>query len=270
MRTAIDGDALHVTLRTPPRPWRRVEILPDTPSTNRIAMAASGPWELVLADHQSQGRGRLDRVWAAPPGTALTFSVTVPPPAEPGWVPLVAGLAVADGVSDITGLRTRLKWPNDVLLAADGDRKVCGILCEARAGTPSAQPLVVVGIGLNVAQERDELPVPTATSLVLAGATEPDRARLLVAILDRLTERYAALAAGGAAAEEVRAAYRAACATVGTRVRLGGSDGTDLEALAVGVDADGALLVDSGSGVRAYAAGDVTHIRPAAGGAGLA
>lgn len=261
---------LDVTLRTPPRPWRRVELLARTASTNTLALRADGPWEVIVTEHQVRGRGRLERVWEVPAGAALTFSATVPVPPVPGWVPLAAGLAVAEGVTGLTGVAARLKWPNDVLLPADARRKTCGILCELRTPTPAAPGLVVVGVGLNVDQTRAELPVATATSLALAGAGDVDRAALLVAVLDRLAHHHRALATGGDAAARVRAAYRAACATVGARVRLTPAVGDPFEAVAVGVDEDGALLVDAGSGVQAYAAGDVTHVRAAHPGEGLA
>lgn len=269
MRTAIDRDALDVTLRTR-GPWRRVDVLAEAESTNALALAAEGPWEVVLAELQTRGRGRLDRSWEAPAGASLTFSATVPLPPAPGWAPLAAGLAAAEAVTAVTGLLAVLKWPNDVLLPGDGERKLAGVLCELRPATPRAAGFVVVGVGLNVDQTRAELPVPTATSLALAGWAAPERSGLLVAILDRLADRSAALVAGGAAAEGVRAAYRAACVTVGAEVRLGTLAGATVRARAVGIDQDGALLVDPGSGIERYAAGDVTHVRPTDTGVGLA
>ncbi len=248
-----------------------MRVLAEAGSTNAEAMQAAGPWELVAAEAQRAGRGRLDRTWEAPPGLALTFSATLPlPTGAPGWAPLVAGLAVADAITAETGLAAGLKWPNDVLLPADAERKVCGILCEYRPPTPQRPGVVVVGIGLNVAQSREQLPVPTATSLELAGSGPVDRERLLVAVLDALAERYAALQAGGSAAAAVRTAYTQACTTIGAAVRLTRPAGPEVNARAVGIDADGALLVDDGSGPQAYAAGDVTHVRARQCGPGLA
>jgi BirA family biotin operon repressor/biotin-[acetyl-CoA-carboxylase] ligase len=167
-------------------------------------------------------------------------------------------------------LRLQLKWPNDVLLTSEGNRKVCGSSASIDLARGLPRPLVVVGIGINVSQTRDQLPVDTATSLALAGAGDVDREDLLTTVLDRFATRYAALAAGGSAADGVRAAYRSACVTVGTRVRLERPGQDPCLADAVDVDTDGALIVDDGSGPVRYAAGDVTHLRPASDDGGLA
>jgi BirA family biotin operon repressor/biotin-[acetyl-CoA-carboxylase] ligase len=273
MASAGHLDVVRLTSRliSPPRGWTSVQVHDELASTNALAMQRGHPWEVLVAEHQGAGRGRLDRSWEAPAGTSLTFSATVPPPQEaPGWVPLVAGLAVAEAIHATTGLDATLKWPNDVLLPADGLRKVCGILCEYRPPSGLTPPLVVVGIGLNVTQARAQLPVDTATSLALAGAEAVDREDLLVTVLDRFATRYAALLAGGPAADGVRAAYRDACLTLGTQVRLERPGGVATTALALDVDAEGVLVVDEGSGPTRYAAGDVTHLRPAAVGDGLA
>jgi BirA family biotin operon repressor/biotin-[acetyl-CoA-carboxylase] ligase len=167
-------------------------------------------------------------------------------------------------------LTPRLKWPNDVLLADDGDRKLSGILCElVTAGRGQA---VVIGTGVNIDQTRTELPVDTATSLALAGA-RVRREDLLVAYLDELEAVLGGAGvavgpdratAGGAAG--VRTAYRQACSTIGLEVRVHLPTGDAIEGTAVAVDDDGALVVRTARGVRAFAAGDVVHVRPATGG----
>lgn len=267
----LDVARLTSRLCRPPRSWSSVHVHDELPSTNAVAMERGRAWEVLVTEHQSAGRGRLDRSWGTPAGTSLTFSATVPAPvAAVGWLPLISGLAVAEAVHALTGLRAALKWPNDVLLTSEGNRKVCGILCEYRPALRSAEALVVVGIGINVSQTRDQLPVDTATSLALAGAGDVDREDLLTTVLDRFATRYAALAAGGSAANGVQAAYRSACVTVGTRVRLERPGQDPCLADAVDVDTDGALIVDDGSGPVRYAAGDVTHLRPASDEGGLA
>jgi BirA family biotin operon repressor/biotin-[acetyl-CoA-carboxylase] ligase len=186
------------------------------------------------------------------------MSVLVPAPDDGrGWVPLVAGLAVQRGVADVTGLGTSLKWPNDVLLAADGDRKVSGILCEL-------QPRgIVVGIGVNVSQSREELPVDTATSLRIAGADDVRREDLAVAVLDHLASLHADLVAGGPAREAAQAAYRDACSTLGRTVDLHTAAGAVTRVRGVGVDGEGRLVVATDGAEYAVAAGDVSHVRPA-------
>jgi BirA family transcriptional regulator, biotin operon repressor / biotin---[acetyl-CoA-carboxylase] ligase len=246
-------------------PGWRVEVVAESPSTNAdvTARALSGepPGLVVVAEHQTAGRGRLDRVWVTPPRAALTFSALLAPEGVPlerwPWLPLLSGLAVLDGVRRVTGVAATLKWPNDVLV---GDRKVAGILVQRleRAGGPVA----IVGVGLNVSSTRAELPVPTATSLELAGAAAVDRTALLGAVLDAFTTRYGAWRAERG--QGLRASYVAACSTVGRAVRVELPGEGPLDGLAVGVDAEGRLEVDVGTRVRALAAGDVVHVRPAA------
>jgi BirA family biotin operon repressor/biotin-[acetyl-CoA-carboxylase] ligase len=259
----MDGSVLRDMALDTARPWASFEAHSVLASTNERAAALGRPWAVVLTDHQTGGRGRLGRSWDTPAGLALTVSVTLPmPPGPPGWVPLCAGLAVAEAVTETSGLPTGLKWPNDVLLPGDGERKVAGILCEATAS--GAAPLVVVGAGINLAQTRAALPVASATSLALAGAPV-ERGRLLIAFLDRLAARYAALVGGDAVAHRAHAAYRDQCVTLGRRVRLTLPAGPDVVGTAVGIDVDGSLLVredrPGGPVTRSWAAGEVTHLR---------
>ncbi len=236
---------------------RGVEVLTATPSTNAVvaqrARAGAPEWLVVATEHQTAGRGRLDRVWETPDRAALTFSVLLRP-AAPGaewpWLPLLAGLAVVGALRE-HGVATGLKWPNDVVV--DG-AKVAGILVE-RVDTPTG-PAAVLGIGLNVSQSREELPVPTATSVLLATGTAPDRTALLDSLLTALHGTYAAWSAGGGA--QVRSAYVEACVTIGQQVRVELPGGGTLTGVAGDVDTGGRLLV-AGTPV---AAGDVVHVRP--------
>lgn len=287
MRDSLDSDSVGAALVTSGRPWRGVEFHPALGSTNtrlRELLAAdteAGPvdpgepvpglWWVVATDHQTGGRGRLGRVWTVPDRASLAVSVAVPvtDPAQAGWMPLLAGLALSRAVREVSAaagheLAPRLKWPNDVLLADDADRKVSGILCELV--TVGGAQAVVVGTGVNVDQTRDELPVETATSLALAGVAVR-REDLLVSYLDHLVDVLpgAGPAVGGEAA---RTAYREACSTIGARVRVHLPAGGTAEGTAVAVDDDGALVVTTAHGTRTFAAGDVVHVRPA--GAGLA
>jgi len=246
-----------------------VEVLAESPSTNAVlaARARADVVEglVVVADHQTAGRGRLDRVWVTPPRSALTFSVLLAPDRVPvarwPWLPLLAGVAVVEGVRRATGLGCALKWPNDVLL---GDAKLAGILVERveRPGGAAA----VVGVGLNVSTTSAELPVETATSLVLGGADEVDRAELLGHVLAALGEEYDAWrAAAGDATGRLRTSYLGVCDTVGRDVRVALPDGTTLAGRATGIDAEGRLEVrtDAG-GTTVLGAGDVVHVRPRA------
>src|SRR5690606_13476608 len=194
----------------------------ESASTNADLARASArgeaaPWTVLVAEHQSAGNGRLGRTWTSVPGTGLTFSALVPVPDQPGWVPLITGLALVEAITSRYAVRTSLKWPN-ALLGQVGDdraeRKVAGILCELTAGG------IVIGIGLNVDQDEAELPVPGAGSLRLLAGGHPDgltRERLLLDILDRLADR---LTDWGRDPEVVRTAYRGRCVTLGRGVRI--------------------------------------------------
>ncbi len=238
-----------------------VEVVDAAPSTNALvaARAREGAPEglVVVAEHQTAGRGRLDRTWETPPRAALTFSVLLRPdlpPAEWPWLPLLAGYALARALRAHTGIDAGVKWPNDVLV---GERKVAGILVE-RVETPTG-PAAVVGVGLNVSTTPAELPIPNATSLAMETGAAPDRSEVLVAILRALLEEYAAWRAGGTA--ELRAAYTRECVTIGTVVHVDLPSGQPLNGRATGVDPGGRLLVSGPAGETAVGAGDVIHVR---------
>lgn len=229
-----------------------VRLLPAAPSTNAVAAARPEAGLVVVADHQTAGRGRLDRTWDTPPGVALTFSVVVDPrlPDE-RWplLPLAVAVAVAEGVRRTTGVDVQLKWPNDVLVAG---RKLAGILLERVSSTSG--PLAVIGIGINVDQAADELPVATATSLRLAGAPT-GRTPLLGAVLASLADVLDALRDD---ADAVLASYREQCATLGAEVEVHLPDGGLLAGNAEAIDRHGRVVVAG----RAVGAGDVVHLRP--------
>ena len=266
-RAALDGAAVLDAVVRPGGLWRAVEVTDVTGSTNAdlLARAADGAAEgLVLAaESQRAGRGRMDRAWVSPPRAGLTFSLLVRPgtvpPARRGWLPLLAGVAVADAVRVVAGVRAQLKWPNDVLAGA---AKLAGILAEASGDA------VVVGIGVNVSTGRAELPPPgpgalAATSLAALGLARADREPLLAEILAGFERRYQAWrqAAGEAGRCGLRAEYTQACTTIGRQVRVE-LPGGQLSGLAVGVDPDGRLLVRVPSGSEVpVTAGDVVHLR---------
>lgn len=274
-RPPLREAALRRALQAPDGPWRAIEVVAQTGSTNADVAArarAGEPAGLVLiADHQLAGRGRLDRTWTSPPRASITASVLLRPDAvgvhRLGWISLLAALAVARTLDRVCELRTGLKWPNDVLVRVDDEeeRKVCGILAEAVQGPPSTRGAVVLGLGLNVTQAAAELPVPGATSLRLAGAATTDRDPVLRACLRELAARYDDfLAAGGdPGASGLAADYRRACVTVGREVRLELPGERVVEGVAEGVDDDGRLVVrpHGGDAPTAYAAGDVVHTR---------
>ncbi len=256
----ISADWLRAQLVRPGSVWTAVRTVATTGSTNAdlaaAARAGAESGQVLVSDHQSTGRGRFTRVWEAPPGTSLAISALLrPPPGVPAsrwlWLPLLTGLAVADGIREATGIRAELKWPNDVLIEG---RKVCGILSERVDG--DAGPAAIIGMGVNTTLTEDQLPVPTATSLALAGAyVEPGG--VAAAILDALGAWYARWLGGA----ELRAEYAARCTSVGRTVRVQLSATESVVGDATGVDANGCLLVRVDGRERAFAAGDVVHLR---------
>ena len=246
--------------------WARIDVVDEVPSTNAVLLADEhAPDRSVLvAEHQSAGRGRLERSWESPAGAGLTFSVVLRPSAPLltwGWLPLLAGVALAEAVSSTTGVATALKWPNDLLAGNGDDRaaygKIAGILAQTSGDA------VVIGIGLNVSTEAAELPFPGATSLALCGAAV-DRTALLVAILAALDRRYSQWSDVGGDAEAcgLTAAYRDACATIGQQVRVSGTDAAVLVGRAVDIDPGGRLRLEVDGQERSIGAGDVEHLRP--------
>lgn len=259
----------------PRRLWRQIRAVAETGSTNAdllTAARAGEPEGLVLvAGTQTAGRGRQGRRWESPPGAGLTFSVLLRPAGVPtgllGWLPLLAGVAVASAAAAVAAVDARLKWPNDVLV---GGAKLAGVLAEGWGDA------VVTGVGINVSQRRAELPGPAATSLLLAApaAALPGagggalRDRLLASVLTSLADWYLAWRdqpePGDAAACGLRAEYLRRSATVGQEVRVLLPGGRSLAGRAAGVDRAGALEVITPAGPVPVSAGDVIHVRPAA------
>lgn len=244
-------------------------MVAETGSTNADLVAAGAQGAagglVLVAGYQHGGRGRLDRGWTSPPRAGLTFSVLIDcapvPTANWSWLPLLSGLAVLDAARSVAQVDAVLKWPND-LLVGPKRLKACGILVQAVPGREQA----VIGIGLNVTTARDELPVPTSTSLVLEGAIVTDRGQLLAAVLNPLAVLLGQWRAAGGdpVASGLLDRYAAACATIGQRVKVSETSGGQWTGVATGIDHDGRLEVSGDDGAaRAVGAADVIHVRPA-------
>ena len=260
-RPPLDPAALTAALVTDGSLWRSLEVLDTVGSTNAVLAAAAADeapeGTVVVAEHQEAGRGRLDRTWVSPPRAGLTVSVLLRPdvPASRrSWLPLLTGVALAEAVRDVTGVRAALKWPND-LLAADGG-KLAGILAEAQGGA------VVVGVGLNVTTSATELP-DGGTSLRLAHGSRLDRGALLVGYLRALEGGYRRWTStlGDPIASGLARDYLSWSATVGTQVRVVLPDGSPVEGVAEAVDWDGRLVVATPAGRVELTSGDVVHVR---------
>ncbi len=251
--------------------WRSVTVFSEIASTNTVGMAlaqAGCPGGVVLvSDLQTSGRGRLDRVWEAPAGTSAMFSVVLDPTsAEHAWglLPLLAGVAVSEALEFVTGVPAALKWPNDLVIRdedAPSGRggKVGGILAERHPGSGK----VILGVGINVDLAEEDLPVPTATSLTLAGVPRPRRAKLVGRALSRIEHWFTAWDAVGtdaAALDRLLDAYRERCLSIGADLRVARPGAAeDLVGTGAGIGPGGELLVDANGERVAVTAGDVVH-----------
>lgn len=241
----------------------RFEAIDESASTNaalRVLAEDADAWphlSVLLTDDQTAGRGRLDRSWVTPAGSALAISVLLrelpSSPEATGWIPLIAGVAMAEAVAaQLPGHDVEVKWPNDVLV--DG-RKICGILAEATSAA------VIVGAGVNTAMTELQLPVPTATSFAALGE-RADADQLVAAYVGRLDGLVSALVAWGDAVRSgVHAAVSARCASLGREVDVSLPDGTALHGTALSLEPDGRLCIRSEGVERLIAAGDVVHAR---------
>lgn len=305
-RSALDISALRAELLAPAGPLARLEWTERTGSSNDDLAALAQPataeasrqahaqWpdlSVLTAEVQTAGKGRLGRGWVAPAGATLAVSVLLRPYELPreqyGWLSMIGALAVCRVLRE-HGLAAAIKWPNDVLLVqANQQRKVCGILAQllspAAIGFP---PAVVLGIGLNVSQRRQELPVEHATSLTLAGCAGLSRERLLAQILRGFAGDYVRFTGAPGSGfvpplsealsgtdevelqrtrVELRREISAALATLGQPVRAELPGQRFVEGVAVGLDAGGGLLIEDAEGhTSAISAADVVHLRPEA------
>lgn len=173
-----------------------------------------------------------------------------------GWLPLLTGVAVRDAVEEVSGVDAGLKWPNDVLV---GEGKLAGILAEMSA----PQPVVIVGVGLNVTLSAAEAPDPRATSLIMLGARHHDRNALATAILRTLATRIAHWRRAGGADADLAADYRRYSLTLGREVTAILPGDRRLEGTASGIDDLGRLTITNGDESVTVAAADITHLRPA-------
>ena len=267
---AWDDDALQSALDTAgDSAWGPVAVIPSTGSTNADAagQAEEGAPEgfTVVADEQTDGRGRLGRAWTSPYGAGIAMSVVlrpVVPEVRWGWIPLATGVAVVEALV-AHGVPARLKWPNDVVVDGDardgspGPRKLGGLLAE-RSGAA-----VVAGIGVNVDLTAAEAPVPKATSTRMEGV-EVSREQLVVDVLLALRRHYVTwqLTGGDAERSGLASAYRDSCLTLGREVRVHLPGGAVAAGVAESVDGRGCLQVRTVEGnLQALSAGDVEHLR---------
>ena len=254
----------------------RLDYVASTGSTNTdlIAVAAErGDLSVLVAGHQSAGRGRsTGRQWASPEGSSLAISVLLRPtsglrasalrPNSFGWLPLLAGLAMARAVGQfIPASEVAVKWPNDVLV---NEHKISGILSELLPDLSG----VVIGAGINIRQNQDELPIETATSLALELArlgetSEPSNDKVLAAYLGELRTLYSRFVDAGGDAVTLREEVAERCGSIGRRVRAIMPGDHEVTGNGVGLDETGRILIqpDGARELFAVSAGDIVHLR---------
>ncbi|MCO4743643.1 MAG: biotin--[acetyl-CoA-carboxylase] ligase [Proteobacteria bacterium] len=245
---SLPADLSELSSRAAARGLGPVSVVAHTGSTNAdlkaLARAGAVHGSAYVADAQSAGKGRLGRDWVSPPGENLYLSVLLRPSLRFDRVPLIC-LGAAAVLAEIAGTPLHIKWPND-LLAPDG-RKVAGLLAEAEQRGGVLQWLVL-GIGVNVRSAPDTVP---ATSLGSLGG-QTDRTELALALLQGL---HALPDQVATRPQQVLARWRVHAKMLGERVRVAGHEGR-----AVDIDTDGALLVQTRSGVQRVLAGDVEMV----------
>lgn len=229
---------------------RRVDCFTDIHSTNSYLLEAALTaldGAVVTAEAQSAGRGRLGRRWLAPRGAAVMLSVLLKcPPGCPllGLAAMLGAVATAEAIESATGLRARMRWPNDVMLPGG---KVAGVLAETRS--LEGQTALVLGVGLNCLQQRGHFPAELqgkATSLEIESPLAVDRVHVAQALLAALDAEIVACVSSSAA---LRCAWRERCDDFGAYVRLL-SDGREYAGVIVDILDNGDLTVQTDQGLR--------------------
>jgi len=235
---------------------QRVFYYPSLVSTMEVAKqevqlgAVEGT--VVIADEQTAGRGRIKRVWLSPKGSIALSIILYPSVVNLPSLIMLASLAVVHSIEAVTGLRSRIKWPNDVLA---NDRKVCGILIESSV-RGNIVDYAIIGIGVNVNLRLSDFPeIPaTATSLSDELGRDVPRLRIIRRLLVEMERLYLALQAGGSIYEE----WRDSLVTLGRKVKVK-SGKTVYEGVAESVARDGSLLLRHSDGnLSKIVAGDAT------------
>lgn len=257
----------HLTTRWLGRPYHYHETIGSTNEWLKQLVAIGSPQDppagtLVLANYQSQGRGRLERRWEAPPGTSLLFSLLLRPawPAEQGnWLTMMASLAAVRAIEAVCDGLAAIKWPNDVMVQQDGQwRKAGGLLLEGELDENGRYASAIIGIGLNVNIPPTQLPeaITPATSLLAATGQPVSRRALLAALLAELEHLLDAAAAG----TSPHGVWEARLMTLGQPVQVTfANDGRMLRGIATGTDRWGHLQVTDAAGqAHTVTAGDVT------------
>jgi len=265
---ALNAGVIQSGLRTQAL-GRSLHILTETPSTNTLGLTLAESGEphgtVILAEHQTAGKGRLGRFWASPPNKNIYCSVILRDPRLQQymtWVPLVTGLAISEAIQSEQSIKPSLKWPNDLLI---GNKKLGGILCESisRGNIPC---VLIIGFGVNVnaaLKDFSEDLQPISTSLFQESGHPCNRNTLLASILNHLERWYDQLASNNI--DVVHSAYSAACSTLGLDVRCMLTGTREIHGRATAIGIDGSLHVtpfqQGAKKTIEIRSADVTHVR---------
>ena len=217
-----------------------VSVTEETASTQIDLANNFLPGKVLIAEYQSAGRGRLDRKFEVPPRKGLTFSFCIAAQNNFGWIPLITGLAVSNAINKYAKRKlVSIKWPNDLLI---DEKKLAGILSEKHGEG------AIVGVGINIYQTQDELPIENAVSLSML--IDVDRSELMVLILNELGEALSNI-------DAYKNEYRDKCVTIGARIKAILPNGEVIEDEALGISDSGSLLTKT----REISVGDIVHLR---------
>ena len=236
---------------------RDILILPEASSTNAVALSSIGQRKsgsIILAETQKEGRGRLSRGWASPPGGIWMSLVLRPniPLSRVYRINMAASVSICRAVCQL-GLEAGIKWPNDILIR---EQKLCGILTELGAQVDRLD-YAVVGVGLNANNDTAAFPSQwRSTSLAARLGRSIDRCALIAAILNEMEQ-----ALDDMESHELYEEWRSRSLTLGKRVRISSAEG-DLMGQVLDLDQDGALILEQGGDRRRILAGDCIHLRP--------
>ena len=223
-----------------------------------FARAGAPEGTVVVSDEQTAGRGRSGRTWHSPPGTSLSATLVLRPDVPPlalATLPLMAGIAVAEALESLTGAPVHLKWPNDVWMGSDPERrKLAGILLTSAISGQQVNH-VLCGVGVNLTVALDQVP-PGGTSVLAATGRAVSPRDMLDALLETFADRYRAyLDAGGRPTLD---AWLARAAMMGELVTVQDA-GQSRTGRFAGIDDDGALLLDHDGALHRVVAGDLTR-----------
>ena len=245
----LSADAIAGALQKLQSSYWRVSVVDEIDSTqNYLRTSNPKTGDVITAEYQSAGRGRLDRKFDAEKSSALLFSFYFEPEnsiSNLGYLTLLVGASVTATLNEATNSSDfKCKWPNDVLF---NEAKIAGLLAEKTSTG------VIVGVGINVSTAKASLPVAHATSIFLATNLQLDRNTLLAKILANLEGDLQEWQSG----RDLTSKYRALSATIGCQVRVELPDGSSVEAVAVDIDETGSLHLDNG---QLITVGDVIHL----------